>query len=146
MGEKTTKKSKGMSTDEDLNVHVTTTAHHSEHANEINPDAAHGDFSSDDGEESHDRNSVESGSAGLHTTNLDIKPEHAPVSDDVENSSTELQPVAAELDPTVSNTILDPAESSRNNAVDSCTHTESCLEPMSSNSELQSLNYTSFIL
>ena len=88
--EKITKKSKCMSTDEDLYEHVTATEYHSEDAHEINPDAAHGDFSSGDGDELHDGNGVESSSAGLHTTNLDIEPEHTHMGDDIENSNTEL--------------------------------------------------------
>ena len=47
------------------------------------------------------------------------------MSDDKESSSTDLQLIAAELDPTISNTILHPVWSSRNDAVYPCTHAES---------------------
>ena len=84
---------------------------------------------------------------------------HAPVSNDIENSSIDPQVIAAQLDPTASNSILHLTQSSRNDAVDSRTDAVSCLEPTSSNCEptsssckptsssceLQSLSYTSIV-
>jgi len=96
-----TKKSKGTSlgSDENSSVHVASTDQHDEYSHMISSDTACNDFSGDDGDESC------TDSTNFHTAlsmDLNVEPECAPVSDDMNNQGIDPQPLSAESDPSSS--------------------------------------------